>query len=275
MIPFLSYWTAGYKGKPNKYIIDLHKVSAFLCKKHYGEVHLLTDEAGKRAFQEDSQFTSIIVCDGIQNLPVEYGGVWSLGKMAAYNYLAKNNIHFVHVDYDVFLFKKLPEFIQNADAFAQSVELNAYSHYNVKSFKKHVPEIFRNEFVRDSYVDYAYNLGIFGGKNSRFIEKYAQTSIDMVLNPNAKNYWSRSIAEIKEDSFMWEMATICEQWYLACFEAKQKSIKVKTLFEEMSSKNLPSEENSVKFGYTHLWGKKNNPAIVDKVYALMKDFKIK
>lgn len=41
--PYISYWSGGYKKKPNDSVINLHKLCVFYLKKHFKEVHFITD----------------------------------------------------------------------------------------------------------------------------------------------------------------------------------------------------------------------------------------
>ena len=55
---YMSYWSGGYQQIPQSYIIDYHRLSAHYLKKHYGEVHLITDSVGKDSL-EDVGYTTI------------------------------------------------------------------------------------------------------------------------------------------------------------------------------------------------------------------------
>lgn len=257
MIPYLSYWSAGYRGAPSDYLIDLHKVSAFLCKKNYGQVHLVTDKVGAETLGRIREFDSVEISDKMSEIPVEYGSTWSLGKMIAYEHIANKNQPFIHVDYDVFLFKRLPPRIESAPVLAQNIEWGAYSFYGVQKYKKAVKE--ESIYTKDRYLDFAYNLGVFGGNDTDFIKEYAKTSVEMILKEEDKAFWTREF--IPGVDAMWENATTAEQWYLACCEHAFGGKKVACLFDRVDQFNCPLEEDAKNLGYTHIWGLKNSPSV--------------
>ena len=48
----MSYWSGGYQKKPSEYVVDLHKLSAHLILKNYGEVHMITDSNSIDSFKD-------------------------------------------------------------------------------------------------------------------------------------------------------------------------------------------------------------------------------
>lgn len=246
LIPYYSFSTKGYLKDPDEYFINLHKASAFLCKKAYGQVNLLTDSKGYKFFKNKVKFDSIEVLKELDNIPDAYRQVWSMGKLICFKHLADNNIPFLHVDYDVFLWKKLPDFIENADVFVQNKEYNAIDHYKVDIAYKYCRfknfEVPKKNFLQklfnlkdNIYPNYAYNMGIFGGQDLNFIKKYATNSLEFVLHPDNAEYWTKiPILNSFLQSIYWSKATIAEQWYLAkCEEIFNK--KITCLFNEEES----------------------------------------
>ncbi len=256
MIPFLSYWGFGYRREPSKYLLDLHKVCVSLCKKHYGKVYLITDERCVQFFKGIG-FDEIIVLSELSDIPRDYGGTWSLGKLMAYRYLAQQKVHFLHLDYDVFLFKKLPDFIEDAGVFAQNIEKNGFKHYGVAVMKRGVKV--EPPISKGCRIPRAYNLGIFGGRDFEFIFQYASSSIDMVLHPENREFWTRAGWPPDEFKAM-QNATTAEQWFLSCCAEKLKK-NVTVLFDSVDRQNCPFEKDAREKGYTHLWGLKDSPGV--------------
>ena len=243
----MSYWCGGYRKQPSEMILLMHKIACYFAKQHYGECHLIADELGAK-YLKDCGFSSITILNELNLLPKEYNGEpWSWSKMITYKYLAEKNIHFVHLDYDVFLFKRLPEFIEKAEVFAQSEELNVRGYYGVETFLKLTND---SHLIKEVENLNGSNCGIFGGTNLNFIHKYAKSSIEMILEKNNKIAWSNSSAY----NAMWCRAVIAEQFYLnVCSKYFNKPITY--LFQN----HPPTEEETTKYGYTHLWGVKDNP----------------
>jgi hypothetical protein len=268
LVPYLSYSSKGYRKNPDEYLISLHKLSAYLCKKQYGEVHLITDSNSKQYFK-NVKFDSIIVLNELDNIPDEFGPTWSLSKLYCFNYLAKNKIPFVHVDYDVFLWEPFPSFIEEADVFVQNKENSVTEYYEVNAMLNYCKY---TNFSRASVPDFAYNMGIFGGQDFKFIEDYTKSSIDFVLNPKNKIFWTSDLNQLGI-TYLWTRAVLAEQWYLALF-ANNSNKKITCIFDRVNESNCPSEEDAKKVGYTHLWGAKDNSDIVNRVYKRIKEFNL-
>ena len=250
MVPYMSYWCGGYRKQPSEMILLMHKIACYFAKQHYGECHMLTDSSSKDLFK-DCGFTSIQVLPKIADIPIEYSATWSLGKIYAYRYLAEQKIHFLHLDYDVFLFKKLPDFIQNADSFVQCVEKNCFDWYGIAEFLKICSY---KKIIEDNQSFFAFNMGIFGGKDSNYIKEYCELVLDIVFKIENRQFW------IEGGVGHWTRAAIAEQWFLACFE-KYKKQKITCLFDRdrIFGNSFPYEEDCAEYGYTHLWGVKDNP----------------
>ena len=187
MVPYMSYWCGGYRKQPSEMILLMHKIACYFAKQHYGECHLITDNKGSDYFK-NCNYSSIITLKEFDDFPKEYDGQpWSYGKIVAYKYLASKKIHFLHLDYDVFLFKRLPEFIEKAKVFAQSEEPNAIYYYEVDKFLK----LCNNPYlIKKAKPTNAANCGIFGGSDFDFIYKYASSSIEMILDKDNKKAWT-------------------------------------------------------------------------------------
>lgn len=261
--PYLSYWSKGYQKIPNKDIINWHKLSSFLCMKHYGEVHFVTDSYSVELFK-DIKFNSVSIIDNnLKEIPDEYNHVWSLGKMKAFSFIADKGDPFLHVDYDVFLWKKLPEFIEKSEIFVQNKEVLKDSELTYYEVEKMLTECkFKNFSVCD-LPDYGFNNGIFGGKDLEFIKAYCDSSFEFVMNEKNKSFWTQ---ETKKN-FNWKFAVLAEQWYLACY-AKIKNKKVTCLFDVVE-RNVPLEKDCNNFGYTHLWGSKTDPIIIHQLQKIV------
>jgi hypothetical protein len=248
MIPYTSYWQGGYQRTPSDFLILLHKIACFFAKQHYGECHMLTDSKSKFFF-ENCGYTSVTVLSELDTIPQEYQPTWSLGKIYTYKYLAEQKIHFLHLDYDVFLFKKLPNFIEQADVFVQNIENNCKSWYGIPYFFEICGY---TDIIKDNQSEHAFNMGIFGGKNYNFIKDYCDLALDIVFNPLNKQFF------IDGGDGFWTRAATAEQWFLSCFGIYKKQT-ITRLFEDNQIENCaPLEKDCKEYGYCHVWGAKNN-----------------
>jgi len=258
---YLSFSSKGYhNGDIPEYLVDLHKLSAFYAKKHFGEVHLITDSYSKDFFK-DISWTS--VSTELDDVPTDYPEVWSLSKLYAYKEICKRGDPFIHIDNDAILWKPLPDRVINAEVFVQCPEdINKHG-YEIDKFIEHCP--YKQEFSSGPFIEYSYNLGIFGGKNLDFISQYADKALDFVLNKKNKFYWQK----YKKYKNYWSKAVVAEQYFLAMMSAYYNQ-KVTCLFDKW-----PSEDEAESIGYSHVMGCKKDPNFQYKISHFSKSINFK
>lgn len=180
MKPYLSLWSQGYYNgfdkEKRKFLLNCYKMSAFFVLKHYKEVHLITDLDGAD-FLKNIPFTSVNTC--LEELPKHLNILWSLGKLYAYQALAKKGEPFFHVDNDVFLVNKLPDSFLKEDLFVQHEEFYAFHEYDVQGFFNAIP----NKYILGKLLPTkAYNMGVFGGNDVKFINQFAEEALKVCLD---------------------------------------------------------------------------------------------
>jgi hypothetical protein len=258
-----SYWSKGYAGSPPAYVVDLHNLSAYLAKKQYGEIHLITDTEGKKHLG-GIEYTSIST--DLDALPVEYGTVWSLGKLLTYNKIAARSEPFMHIDYDVLLWKKLPETFTASPVFAERLEQKVDWRYNVTNFHKRCPN---HHDLKTLVADGALNAGVFGGTDLDLIYRVTHRAMAFVLDPDNKAFMTSTDATINIPS--WSRATIAEQLYI--YQYCLMNNKDVTFL--INGKDfIEQDQQCVDFGYSHLWGKKHLPDTKHRIYKRMEEFKL-
>jgi len=252
---YFSYWSKGYRKELDELTLLMHKISAHLAKCHYGadRVFMLTDRESHRFFA-DCGYTSIVPLEGVDEIDPAYGEVWSLGKLFAYRQICDRGKAFCHLDYDVFLWKRLPAWLENAACFVQNKEWDAFNKYEADKMKNNAPNKGLLHYVDSS--SYAYNVGIFGGTDLDFIRFYANKALHFVLNPDNKEIMLDTTGRF---THFWSKATIAEQLYLRAAEIAYGGITVQPLFDLPYGTMIPAEAECQEKGYTHLWGAKNNP----------------
>lgn len=249
---YFSYSSRGYQRQPSKDLINIQKLSAYFAKQSYGNIHFLTDSESECYFQ-DVPWTSVET--SLDSVSHEYPDVWSLSKLEAYKIIAKKGDPFVHVDYDVILWRPLPEWLFHTGVFAQCPEQTIGHLYETEKFFLNCP----NKHCFDLQApDYAYNVGIFGGSDLDFIYSYADSAIKFVVDPANKNFWAKYSGYSK----YWCKATLAEQHFLASFAAI-KNKEVRCLFPYW-----PTESMAIERNYTHLMAGKSMPHILKRVEEL-------
>lgn len=231
----------------------MHKLSALCAIKNYGNIHLITTEKGKE-FLKGIPYTSIEL---FEEEPSDiYSPTWSSSKIYAYRQIAKKGERFLHIDYDVFLFKKInfPE----SDVIVQSYEDANHPWYNVPK----ALELLKNHYLLKEKSDYiAYNCGILGG-NPDHILYYAEEALKLLNDKDNRDYWH---ATFELDHIA--KSVVLEQLYLVYCCEKINS-KVYFLFPTI----YIDEKLAVKYGYTHLMGAKKDKTILDKVSKKLKEY---
>jgi hypothetical protein len=257
----MSYWSAGYRGAPTQKLLNLHKLSVFFAKKHFSEVHLITDSAAANHFK-GTGFTSIST--ELDSLDTQFGKVWSLGKILAYKLAAQKGDPFIHIDYDVFLLKPLENRILTSEVFVQSPENVIHWFYEIDTFLANCPDLQKMRYHKPTY---GVNMGIFGGNDLEFIDDYATESLSMVYNPLNKNFWL-NFHNFKDDKAGWKKAVFIEQYIISVISQKYKK-QITYLFND-----YPKESEAKEKGYIHLLAAKNEQDVFDKVNFLLQRYKL-
>lgn len=243
---YMSYWHTNHL---NEYYLDQFKefikVSAQLIKKHYNQIHLITDFNGKKELENIIDWTSIDL--QLETLPKEYSKIWNLGKLKAINLLSSKKEPFLHVDHDVFLTKKLPEDLINSNIILQSLDF--YELYMEKDkFHLKCPQ----KCLASSIVSNKnYNCGIIGGKDFAFFEQFTSSALKLILSNENKNFWLDD--NEKEYSFKYySKAMLVEQYYIAvALEYFNK--KPNLLYEKYFV-----DYRNINDGYVHFYGPDKN-----------------
>ena len=152
-----------------EFLCTMWMFSSLLAKRQYKDnVELITDSAGEEFLIKGLQlpFDSVkVVLDDYDNISSR---LWAYGKIVSYS---MQNEPFIHIDNDVFITKRFPDFIEEGELIVQHFEAQRETYQNGEVL---VDNLFH---VPDSYKKYhwengAYNMGIFGGTDIEFIKKY-------------------------------------------------------------------------------------------------------
>lgn len=250
---YYSYCHGGYQKKPSEYILDLNKISVYLARKNFDEVHFITDSVSEDYFK-DIKFDSVTT--ELDCLDTSYGEVWSLGKIMAYKIAAERGDPFVHIDYDVFFWKKLSqEFLSNS-LITQWVEEYSYDIYEIPKLLANCPNL---HLIKDIQPVGAINVGFFGGHDLEFIKNYAEGSLNFVMDPANEHFWKRN--DLYKQG--WNKAVIAEQYYL-----EVSRIFYNKTIDVLFKKEWPKEPEALEYGYSHLMGAKYKRGLRDKIHNL-------
>lgn len=217
-------------------------LSVNLSKKHFKELILFCDSQTKKYIIDalDLPFDKVI-CD--DSLPQIDDSLWAMPKLITYS---KMNKPFIHIDTDVFLFKNSFEIagIQDSDLLVQSKEgeylyKNGYE-FGVKwmeDYKLAVPKYW------DTTIKQSYNMGVFGGKDWKFIKQYSEEILKCVF----ENNWLEVPIEHHNKGVF---NVIYEQYCLGlklAYENKKVDLLLKRRID------LYDDGESAEIGYSHLF----------------------
>jgi hypothetical protein len=172
-----SYWS---KANPehDPLFKELAAVSNYFAKQHGYETVLYTDIAGNLLLNKIEYDKIILMPEHILNKFPKTG--WSLGKLLATSMI---NEPFLHLDFDLFLFKPIEESVFNKQAVFFHDEIWMDEVLANSSFVlKRKPEI-----LKDNNNYRSYNCAIFGGNNykafqdaAKYICNFAITNSDFL-----------------------------------------------------------------------------------------------
>ena len=155
-------------------------LSCQLLRKLYDEVELYTDQIGYDFLIKQLKLPYTNVHVVLDDLNTYDTSVWALSKIRTYSL---QTTPFIHVDGDVFLWKRFPEELLEAQLVVQNREIeNGYFESSWKTLESKlnfIPEEILMHREKESAVN-VHNFGIFGGKDLDFVKDYATKVFEFV-----------------------------------------------------------------------------------------------
>ena len=221
------------------------RLSILNSKKWFDKVELVTDEKGYKFLIDDLKlpFTDVKVeLDCLNHISKKN---WSIGKIYACKI---QDEPFMHQDFDVIWFKKPPSRILKAQAAFQNIEKCETSH----AFYKPLMNDAKNKnFELNKYCDLdllrAYNCGIICFNDLSLINKWYDLAID---------YTSKNKNNL-------HLSPIFFEQFLIYNLIKHYKFNVETIGD-----SWVSEEEAVKYGYTHLISESKRKKNIEEKVAI-------
>jgi hypothetical protein len=192
---------------------------------------------------------------------------WATGKV--FTYRAQQE-PFVHIDSDVYLWKRLPERLESAAVLAQNPEffVTGASYYEPEACEGVLAQV-KGTWLPPEWLWYrasglgqrGENCGIFGGNQLEFIHHYADQALSFLQRRENRRALRRLTRKANH-------MVLVEQYLLAaCIEYRRRStdsayggVRIEYLFESMDDAFFSTR--AVELGYTHLIaGAKQNPQV--------------
>lgn len=269
---YMSWWTKGNKHYSSyakmEEILFYTEKNINLLRKNYDEINLITDNDGKNIFK-NLKWSNIYT--PLENISDKHSQVWCLGKLYAYQFLTQKNEPFMHVDYDFFIFNKLPNNVLSCGILTQSEESlsKLFYVYNLDLFEK---KCINKYLAKNIQTSVAYNCGIVGGHDINFFDFYSDTAIKMIEDDKNVDLWLNK----NNAKDYYTLPILAEQYYLAA-SAKFLNRKVNCLFDLLANDLL--DENKMysprnmdffeRTGCIHPFGHHNKNYLKDKLNTLL------
>jgi hypothetical protein len=201
-------------------------LSCLQLKQYYSDVVLYCDSVSAKTLIDTLQLPySEVVC----NLDVLNGyhpQLWALPKIHAYSQQDKP---FLHVDGDVFIWKKFEDDLMKSALIAQNIESATEYYGKIMQSLELELSYFPKEIIKERQAKspiLAYNAGIFGGTDVSFFKEYTAKAFEFV----DKN--SHNLSKINVSNFN----VFFEQYLFYCL-AKEKQQNVSVLISEVIGDN--------------------------------------
>ncbi len=159
--------------------------SCLTIHKQYPDIHLYTDDFGASLLINELKLPYKEVHTTLNNFDVNLN-LWALAKVCTYSL---QEVPFIHIDNDIFIWERLPVRVETASLCAQNIE-RFDGHYSealdimTRIFTQ--PKSDFPLFYSDNSRATAYNAGILGGRDIDFIHEYACEALNMYEDHKAE-----------------------------------------------------------------------------------------
>jgi hypothetical protein len=236
------------------------------ASKHYPETVLVTDRPGKKLLVDQLGLQFAEVSTELDRLDGVDPGWWALGKLVAYSLQDRP---FVHLDSDVFLWKRFPRHLLDSPIFTQNPE--GFDEHDSNYRPRDIEWAFAQEgtklpleweWARRNRSHYpAENCGIVGGARHEFLRYYAQTALDVALRPQNAAAWAR-LHNKRDYNLVLEQffLSACAEFHVVHPTSPYQGVRIGHLFASWGEALDPNL--AARIGFTHLLGgAKSHPAV--------------
>lgn len=251
-------------------------ISVQTAKQHYSRTSLFTDDAGAEILIDGVGLEFDQVTTDLNALDEHDPDWWAFGKIYTHTLQREP---YVHIDNDVFLWKRLPDRVENSPVLVQNPELYdyGYSRYQVANFEFAVnsvggwlPEELETYLPIEGILR-AVCCGVVGGNALSFIKHYAQLAMKLMEEPRNQPAWPL-LNDKQAGNLIFEqyLLAACVHYHQGKPESPFRDIRIEHLFE---NENDAANRASV-CGYTHMISNaKRNPSVIKRIEArARKDF---
>ena len=218
-----SFWSKPYNrslhkscaGFPSEhYFKTAFELAILTAREHFDVIELVTDTEGGELLIDKLglEFDCVdYALEAIMDMP---SNLWCFGKLKAYSVQAEP---FVHLDFDLFLLKPLPDWFYTADIVTQSREpfrLPHYGQYYMSNIEvigfTHVnmPAEWAAFGGIPLILQWAHNTGLVGGQNWQALAAYGEMAMKICRDNLAIIQANCSEFQQSEMNVVYEQATL-------------------------------------------------------------------
>lgn len=264
-----TFWSGGGNpliksfGWPHaEYNLMSWALSCCSLREHYDEVALYTDKQGYEVLIEklNLPYTEVhVVYDDNLCLPQH----WAYAKIKTYSLQTKP---FLHVDGDVYISRRFSDRILNSSLVVQNKEICTNYYRNmVKNMFSNTGLRFPNrisEQIKTGFI-MSYNMGIFGGSDLPFIQKYCEEAFEFLKTNhlNDANYeQSKSDYNIFFEQILFALVSFGMNKKISCI------LESEIEDNGYTGKLFCDVENLSKYPILHIiGGHKKNENVIDMI----------
>jgi len=234
-----------------KYFYMSWVLSCLTISRFYNTIELVTDIKGHDLLINKLKlpYNNVkVVLDKLNNYPAR---LWAIGKIYTYQI---QQTPFIHVDGDIFIWKKFEPNIEQSNLIAQNKDtLNGHYKFALSEAKQNkltIPKAIRDDIAKNPNIN-AFNAGILGGTNIDFFKKFCFESFKMIdsnFNKYHLSFKSTNYALLYEQLLFSSMTRESQE--------EVNCLLTNSLFENEESYNMTSFENKYldSHKYVHLLG---------------------
>jgi len=230
-----------------EYHLTSWALSCLQLHKLYGNVELFANSSAADLLVGTLDLPYSKVHTSHDSLELAHNELWALPKLYTYSL---QNEPFLHIDGDVFLFRKFNKSLLTGDLIGQNIEV-ATEYYNStqRELMQHFtyfPDCVKRDFDSGTPIN-AVNAGILGGKNIPFFEEYTNLAFEYIYR-NIQNF-----KNILVDRF-----NVFFEQHLFHALLKEKQLNINLLIEDTYKDNAYDIGNFIETPfectYVHLLG---------------------
>ena len=248
--------------KSEKNFILMFVYSMLWSAKWFEKVELNTDEYGYNIFKyfENSKIK-------IKNTLNDFEGLdsylfWAYPKIYS---LTLQDEPFIHIDGDIFIFRRLPEDLFSGDFGFQNLEIAHYERAYSKLINFYDKNYYFKPSVWSNNLKTAINCGLMYFKNPILAKNFHKDVKKYFIDIDDK--FAAQLKTELQDVIKTTYITyplLFEQYYLNCFINSLENKKINYL---LSNEQVEKEEKgqSIIQGYVHLIEDKNNPYYINNI----------